>query len=61
MIGLSGNFISFDFGLNYDYEIGKLFYPQSKELPFTTAGISLLLPTMTAIQYQNICMIAIAL
>ncbi|MDM8557085.1 transposase, partial [Desulfococcaceae bacterium HSG7] len=35
--------------------------PYAKELPFIIGGLSFLLPTMTAIQYQNICQIATAL
>ncbi len=35
--------------------------PYAKELPFIIAGLSFLQPAMTAIQYQNICLIATAL
>jgi len=35
--------------------------PYAKELPFVIYGFSFLQPTMTAIQYQNICLIATAL
>ncbi len=35
--------------------------PYAKELPFIIYGLSFLQPAMTAIQYQNICLIATAL
>ena len=35
--------------------------PYAKQLPFIICGLSFLQPAMTAIQYQNICLIATAL